>query len=117
MAASGHEEQAVRGHDMPGNGYSRDDAKGGIVSMTTGPARTYGPHGITANTVAPGFVRTPMLTSGLDGPALDELVRQVPLRRIAEPHNLAGTVLFLASNHAACITGATINMSGGFLTY
>ena len=92
-------------------------SKGGIVSMTRGLARTYGPHDITVNTVSPGLVETPMLTDGLSDEVYESLKRQTPLGRVAEPHELAGTVVFLASRHAGYISGATINVSGGFLMY
>jgi NAD(P)-dependent dehydrogenase (short-subunit alcohol dehydrogenase family) len=92
-------------------------SKGGIVSMTRGMARTYGPHAITVNTVSPGLVETPMLTDGLSDEVYESLKRQTPLGRVAEPHELAGTVVFLASRHAGYISGATINVSGGFLMY
>jgi NAD(P)-dependent dehydrogenase (short-subunit alcohol dehydrogenase family) len=92
-------------------------SKGGIVSMTRGMARTYGPHDITVNTVSPGLVETPMLTDGLSDEVYESLRRQTPLGRVAAPHELAGTVVFLASRHAGYISGATINVSGGFLMY
>jgi NAD(P)-dependent dehydrogenase (short-subunit alcohol dehydrogenase family) len=92
-------------------------SKGGIVSMTRGMARTYGPHEITVNTVSPGLVETPMLTDGLSDEVYESLKRQTPLGRVAAPHELAGTVVFLASRHAGYISGATINVSGGFLMY
>jgi NAD(P)-dependent dehydrogenase (short-subunit alcohol dehydrogenase family) len=91
--------------------------KGGIVTMTRGMARTYGPHGITFNSVAPGQVRTPMLLTGLDPKVLESMTAATPLGRIAEPEEMAGTVVFLASRHAAYLTGATINATGGFLMY
>jgi NAD(P)-dependent dehydrogenase (short-subunit alcohol dehydrogenase family) len=91
--------------------------KGGIVTMMRGMARTYGPHGITVNTIAPGQVRTPMLLTGLDERVLQSMTDATPLGRIAEPDELAGTVVFLASRHAGFITGATINVTGGFLMY
>jgi NAD(P)-dependent dehydrogenase (short-subunit alcohol dehydrogenase family) len=92
-------------------------SKGGIVSMARGLARTYGPHGITVNTVSPGLVETPMLTDGLSDEMYESLKRQTPLGRVAEPYELAGIVVFLASRHASYISGATINVSGGFLMY
>lgn len=92
-------------------------SKGGIVSMTRGLARTYGPHGITVNSIAPGQVETPMLLSGLDPAVYQALKDQTPLGYVAEPWELAGTVVFLASKHASYISGATINVSGGFLMY
>lgn len=91
--------------------------KGGIVTMMRGLARTYAPSGITVNTVAPGQARTPMLLADLDPDVLEAMTRATPLGRVAEPKELAGTVVFLASRHASFITGATINVTGGFLMY
>jgi NAD(P)-dependent dehydrogenase (short-subunit alcohol dehydrogenase family) len=91
--------------------------KGGLTSMCRGLARTYGPHGITVNAVSPGQVETPMLMTDLD-PAISESMRAAtPLGYVAQPEELAGPVVFLASDHARYITGATINVSGGFLMY
>jgi NAD(P)-dependent dehydrogenase (short-subunit alcohol dehydrogenase family) len=92
-------------------------AKGGIVTMTRGLARTYGPHRITVNAVAPGFVITPMLLGGLDPASLESSNQATPLGRPAQPEEIAGTVVFLASDHASFISGATINITGGFLMY
>ena len=91
--------------------------KGGVTSMCRGLARTYGPHRITVNAVAPGQVRTPMLMTGLVPEVLESMTRQTPLGYVAEPEELAGPVVFLASTHARYITGATLNVSGGFLMY
>jgi NAD(P)-dependent dehydrogenase (short-subunit alcohol dehydrogenase family) len=91
--------------------------KGGIVSMSRGLARTYAQHAITVNTVSPGAVDTPMLRSGLSEEQLEQQVAQVPLGYMADASDLAGAVLFLASDHARYITGATINVSGGWLMY
>ena len=92
-------------------------SKGGITSMTRGLARTYGPHQITVNAVSPGQARTPMLMDGLDPAVLESMTKATPLGRVAEPEEIAGTVVFLASDHARFITGATVNISGGFLMY
>jgi NAD(P)-dependent dehydrogenase (short-subunit alcohol dehydrogenase family) len=92
-------------------------SKGGVVSMTRGLARAYGQHGITVNSIAPGQARTPMLLDGLDEAVLRTMTEQTPLRRIAEPDEIAGVAVFLASQHASFISGATINVSGGFLMY
>ena len=69
------------------------------------------------NAVAPGLVDTPMLREGLTDVALARLVDQVPLGRMAEPAEVAPAVVFLASDHARYITGATLNISGGWLMY
>ena len=92
-------------------------SKGGIVSMTRGLARTLAKDKITVNAVSPGAADTAMMRSGMDDAALASTVAQIPLGYMAQPSELAGTVLFLASDHAAYITGATINVSGGWLMY
>jgi NAD(P)-dependent dehydrogenase (short-subunit alcohol dehydrogenase family) len=91
--------------------------KGGIVSMARGMARTYASANVRVNTVSPGGVDTPMMLGGLTDEGLASFVAGIPLGRLAHPDELAGTVVFLASDHARYITGATINVSGGFLMY
>jgi len=91
--------------------------KGGITTMCRGLARTFGPHGITVNCVSPGQVNTPMLMTGLAPEIYESMKKQTPLGYVAEPEEMAGPVVFLASDHAKYITGATINASGGFLMY
>jgi NAD(P)-dependent dehydrogenase (short-subunit alcohol dehydrogenase family) len=91
--------------------------KGGIVSMSRGLARTYAKDRITVNCVSPGAVDTPMLRDGLSDEQLQAHIDQIPLGYLAQPEDLAGTVVFLASDHASYITGATINVSGGWLMY
>ncbi len=92
-------------------------AKGGVVTMARGLSRIYGPHGITINTVAPSFVITPMLMSGLDPKLLEDWKAATPLGRLAEPEEIAGPVVFLAGDHGSFMTGTTLNISGGFLNY
>ena len=91
--------------------------KGGIVSMTRGLARTYAKDRITVNAVSPGAADTAMLRSGLTEDQLAQQIAQIPMGYMAPPSDLAGTVLFLASDHASYITGATMNVSGGWLMY
>jgi len=91
--------------------------KGGIVTLTRGLARTYAPARIRVNAVAPGLVDTSMVRDDLPDPVLQELVDQVPLGRLATPEEIAPAVVFLASDHAAYITGTTLNISGGWLMY
>jgi NAD(P)-dependent dehydrogenase (short-subunit alcohol dehydrogenase family) len=85
--------------------------------MCRGLARTYAKDGITVNSVSPGAVDTPMLRDGLTDEQLQNHIDQIPLGYMADPADLAGTVVFLASDHARYITGATINVSGGWLMY
>ena len=91
--------------------------KGGVVSMTRGLARTYGPYRITVNSVSPGQAHTPMLMTGLKPEIYEGMKAQTPLGYVAEPAEIAGPVVFLASDHAQYMTGATLNVSGGFLMY
>ena len=91
--------------------------KGGVTTMCRGLARTFGPHAITVNCVSPGQVHTPMLMTGLAPEIYQRMKDQTPLGYVAEPEEMAGPVVFLASDHARYITGSTINASGGFLMY
>ena len=92
-------------------------SKGGIVSMTRGLARTFGPHQIRVNAIAPGLVDTPMLMDDLAPEVFESLKEATPLKRVADPSELGGVVVFLASDHASYVSGATLNVSGGFLMY
>ncbi|MGI8826442.1 MAG: SDR family NAD(P)-dependent oxidoreductase [Chloroflexota bacterium] len=93
-------------------------SKGGIVTMSRGLARTLAPYDITVNTVAPGFVDTPMLVAGVPEQQLEEWRRMVPLgNRFTTPEEVAAPVLFLASDLASHITSTTINVTGGQLVY
>ena len=85
--------------------------------MTRGLARTYGPLGITVNSIAPGQARTDMLLTDLDKSVMDRMTEQTPLGRVAAPAEVASVALFLVSDHASFITGSTLNVSGGFLMY
>lgn len=91
--------------------------KGGIVSMSRGLARTLAPHAIRVNTVAPGGVDTAMMRGGLSEPELQAFVDQIPVGRLAEPAEIADVVVFLASDQARYITGATLNATGGQIMY
>jgi 3-oxoacyl-[acyl-carrier protein] reductase len=87
-------------------------AKGGIVSMTKGFAKELAPE-IRMNAVAPSNVKTDMTKSA--GPELIEFFRkETPLKRIAEPEELAHAILFLASDDASYITGEVLVVDGGY---
>jgi NAD(P)-dependent dehydrogenase (short-subunit alcohol dehydrogenase family) len=92
-------------------------SKGGIVSMTRGLARTLATDNVRVNTVAPGFVDTSMMRSGLSAGQLAESVSQVPIGRLADPVEIAAAILFLLGPGSSYITGATLNVSGGQLMY
>jgi 3-oxoacyl-[acyl-carrier protein] reductase len=87
-------------------------SKAGLVGLARSLARELGSRGITSNVVAPGFVDTDM-TAALPEDRRAEIVGAVPLARYASPAEVAGTVVFLASDAAAYITGAVIPVDGG----
>jgi NAD(P)-dependent dehydrogenase (short-subunit alcohol dehydrogenase family) len=93
--------------------------KAGLIALTKNFARNYGPYGVTVNAVAPGAIETPMLASQVEvTPGLREQVTpQIPLRRFAQPSELAAVVAFLASDAASFVTGATIDVNGGWFMY
>ena len=91
-------------------------AKGGIVAFTKTIAREAARSGVTANTVCPGPTDTPLLRGMVDAQGeklIDALRRAVPMRRLAEPEEVADAVAFLASERAGFITGQTLSVSGG----
>jgi NAD(P)-dependent dehydrogenase (short-subunit alcohol dehydrogenase family) len=93
-------------------------AKGGVTTVTRGLARSLAPLGIRVNGVAPGLVETPMLvTPETPREQIDALVAQIPLGRLAQPSDHVGVTVFLASDMARYMTGAMVNVSGGFLMY
>jgi len=90
-------------------------AKAGVDMLTRTLAIEWGPQGIRVNAVAPGPVDQ---TEGMDrlapvGPARDALVRQLPLRRLAQKDDIANLVLFLCSDQASYVTGAIMVCDGG----
>ncbi|QQS37273.1 MAG: SDR family oxidoreductase [Ignavibacteriales bacterium] len=89
-------------------------SKGGIISFTKSLADELGKHNINVNCVAPGWVLTDMTRSVLsDKKTIKNIRNNIPLGRIASPEDIAGSVLFLASNFANHITGEVINVNGG----
>jgi 3-oxoacyl-[acyl-carrier protein] reductase len=87
-------------------------AKSGLIGFSKSLAREVGARGITVNVVAPGFVDTDM-TNALSEEQRTELSNQVPLKRLGQTSDIAGTVLFLASSAGNYITGETIHVNGG----
>ncbi|KPF79240.1 3-oxoacyl-ACP reductase [alpha proteobacterium AAP81b] len=89
-------------------------SKGGLLTLTRSLAQAYGAEGIRVNLVAPGLVRSKMTAITWEHPErLAATERQVPLRRIGEPDDLAGAILFLASPLAAYVTGTSLVVDGG----
>jgi NAD(P)-dependent dehydrogenase (short-subunit alcohol dehydrogenase family) len=88
-------------------------AKAGLVGMARTLAAEWGAYGIRVNVVMPGLVGTPKVMA-LPDPVRQAMSAALPLGRIAEPAELAGTIAFLLSPTAAYITGAVIRVDGGY---
>ena len=91
-------------------------AKAGVVGFTRALAKEVGPQGIRVNGVSPGGTRTAGSMEAMARQGIDEakLARRYPLRRLGEPEDIAGTVVWLASPLASWITGQIISVNGGY---
>ena len=89
-------------------------SKAGLIGFTKSVAKEYASRGILANCVAPGFIETDM-TSGLPDEARASLLEDIALGRMGRPEDVAGAVLFLASDLAGYITGQVLVVDGGMV--
>jgi len=87
-------------------------SKAGIIGLTKALAQEVGSRNITVNAVAPGFIETDM-TAGLPAEVRERMLAGIPLGRPGQPEDVAAAVAFLASDQAAYITGAVLNVNGG----
>ena len=87
-------------------------SKGGIIALTKSIAAEVGSRGITANAIAPGFIKTPM-TDVLTDELKTKYLEQIPAGRFGEPIDVANACVFLASDEASYINGQTIHVNGG----
>lgn len=110
---------SICGHKPMPNHCAYDASKGAVLAMTRNLALALAPHGIRVNSVSPGLTATP-------GNLKPELFRQlqdsgvldnIPLRRQAEPFEIASTVLFLASPMASYVTGTDLLVDGGWFLH
>ncbi len=106
--------QGISG-DMSQSAYAA--AKAGVNQLTMTVATTYGAQGIRCNAVSPGMIRTPAAERACPPEMFDEIARHSLVPRIGEPEDLANTVLFLASDESAYITGHVIRVDGGQLAH
>jgi 3-oxoacyl-[acyl-carrier protein] reductase len=88
-------------------------AKGGLLTFTKGLAREVGPHGIRVNGVAPGLIATRFHDIHTSPESRRASVEQTPLRREGTPADVAGAVLYLASERASFLAAETIEVNGG----
>jgi 3-oxoacyl-[acyl-carrier protein] reductase len=87
-------------------------AKAGLIGMSKSLAQEVAPRGVTVNVIAPGFVKSAM-TDALPDAAKDALMGRIPLARMGRPEDIAGAAVYLASDEAAWVTGATLHVNGG----
>ncbi|MBQ4070037.1 MAG: 3-oxoacyl-[Alphaproteobacteria bacterium] len=87
-------------------------SKGGMIAMTKSIAAEVGSRGITANAIAPGFIKTPM-TDVLPEELKKTYLSQIPAGRFGEPEDVANACVFLASDEASYINGQTLHINGG----
>jgi 3-oxoacyl-[acyl-carrier protein] reductase len=103
---------ARRGSDRVGVHYAA--AKGGIIGLTKTLALELGPHGITVNAIAPGFINTPRIEAAGWGDATAAFIESLPLKRAGKPDDIAGVVAMLCSEAGGYISGATLDVNGGW---
>jgi NAD(P)-dependent dehydrogenase (short-subunit alcohol dehydrogenase family) len=90
-------------------------AKAGVANLTRSVAVDYADEGIRVNSICPGFVETPMTAEAFEADEFYEYVRgSTPMGRVAQPDEIAGIALFLASDAASYVTGVNIPVDGGW---
>lgn len=89
-------------------------AKAGVIGLTKALSKELGPSNITVNCICPGLINTEM-NSSLSKEVVDEIVSSISLGRIGQPKDISNVALFLASDKANYVTGATIQVDGGII--
>jgi len=93
-------------------------SKGGVMLLMKSIAQELAPHFIRVNSIAPGAIRTPINTAAWNTPAAyADLMTLVPYKRIGEPDDIAQAAVWLASDAADYVTGATLFVDGGMTLY
>ena len=104
----------IGGQNIPA--YSA--SKGGVVQLTKAFAVAWAKYNINVNTIGPGWFKTPMTKSLYeDKDRNSQTLSRIPMKRWGEPEDLAGAVVFLASEASDYVTGTTIYVDGGYLAY
>jgi 3-oxoacyl-[acyl-carrier protein] reductase len=87
-------------------------AKAGVLGMSKTWARELGRKGVRSNAICPGIIETPILAS-MPGRVIEEMVAQIPQKRMGQPREIAAAAVFLLSAEASYINGATLEVTGG----
>ncbi len=110
-------EAARRIHRGASGRFEYTAAKAGLVGLTRAMAIELGPYGINVNAVAPGYTiasdRHRTYWNSLPAEEREKIIQEIPLRRVADPEDIAPVVVFLASDEARYVNGATIDVNGG----
>ncbi|MCY1343931.1 3-oxoacyl-[acyl-carrier-protein] reductase [compost metagenome] len=94
------------------SGYSA--AKAAVINFSRAVASEGAPHGVRCNVVIPGVVDTPAMAGMMNDPrARGNTEKLIPMKRVGQPQELANAILFLASDEASYVTGASLNVDGG----
>jgi NAD(P)-dependent dehydrogenase (short-subunit alcohol dehydrogenase family) len=92
-------------------------SKGGVIGLTKALAVEYAPHGITVNTIPPGFIDTPMARRAEargDLPSIEAVAARTPVRRAGTPDDIAAACAYLCSEEAGYVTGQLLGVNGGW---
>ncbi|WP_407572233.1 SDR family NAD(P)-dependent oxidoreductase [Deinococcus altitudinis] len=106
----------ISNHPQPQSGYNA--SKAAVIHLTRSLAGEWADRGVRVNAVAPGYTATPMTILGLETPEWRETwLKETPMKRLAEPREIAPAVLYLASEASSFVTGHTLVVDGGYTAW
>jgi 3-oxoacyl-[acyl-carrier protein] reductase/(S)-1-phenylethanol dehydrogenase len=101
---------------IPSVGYSAYiAAKAGVIGLTRALATEYGPHGVTANVIAPGLIRSEGVAATVEPERFELLAQRQPVNRVGTPQDAVAAIAFFAGDDAGFITGQTLVVDGGLI--